>query len=199
MKAFMVALLLCSVAVYGQTSKPQQGAQNNSNASAQGSIAAGNSQPLNQRALDRITKEVRHELVMLPFYGVFDNLAYKVDPDGTIELFGQVTRPTLKTDAERAVKNIEGVPRVVNDIEVLPPSPNDDRIRRDVYRAIYGNDVLSQYQLRAVPPIHIIVKNGNVTLEGVVARQMDKQIAEMQAKSVPGVFSVTDNLRVESE
>jgi hyperosmotically inducible periplasmic protein len=199
MKAFMVAVLLCSVAVCGQTSKPQQGAQNNSNASAQGSMASGNSQALNQRALDRITKEVRHELVMLPFYGVFDNLAYKVDPDGTVELFGQATRPTLKTDAERAVKNIEGVPRVVNNIEVLPPSPNDDRIRRDVYRAIYGNDVLSQYQLRAVPPIHIIVKNGNLTLEGVVARQMDKQIAEMQAKSVPGVFSVTDNLRVESE
>jgi hyperosmotically inducible periplasmic protein len=158
-----------------------------------------NSSNLNQRALERITKEVRHELVMLPFYGVFDNLAYKVDPDGTVTLLGQTVRPTLKSDAERAVKNIEGVTRVVNNIEVLPTSPNDDRIRRDVYRAIYSNEVLSQYQLRAVPPIHIIVKNGNVTLEGVVSRAMDKQIAEMQAKSVPGAFSVTDNLRVESQ
>ena len=201
MRTIMLAVLLFSIAAYGQSSKPQQSAQNSGAPSGQGSssMAPGNSQALSPRALERITKEVRHELVMLPFYGVFDNLAYKVDPDGTVELYGQVTRPTLKTDAERAVKNIEGVTRVVNNIEVLPPSPNDDRIRRDVYRAIYGNDVLSQYQLRAVPPIHIIVKNGNVTLEGVVSRAMDKQIAEMQAKSVPGVFSVTDNLRVENE
>lgn len=201
MRTIMLAVLLFSIAAYGQSSKPQQSAESSGAPSGQGSssMAPGNSQALSPRALERITKEVRHELVMLPFYGVFDNLAYKVDPDGTVELYGQVTRPTLKTDAERAVKNIEGVTRVVNNIEVLPPSPNDDRIRRDVYRAIYGNDVLSQYQLRAVPPIHIIVKNGNVTLEGVVSRAMDKQIAEMQAKSVPGVFSVTDNLRVENE
>jgi hyperosmotically inducible protein len=136
---------------------------------------------------------------MLPFYGVFDNLAYKVSPDGTVTLLGQVSRPTLKSDAENVVKRIEGVERVDNQIKVLPASPNDDRIRRAVYRAIYSNDVLSQYALRAVPPIHIIVENGNVTLEGVVARQMDKQIAEMQTKSVPGVFSVSNNLRVEEE
>ena len=199
MRTMMLAVWLLSVAVYGQSSKPQRSnSRTATNQSSSGS-SSGNSQALSPRGLERITKEVRHELVMLPFYGIFDNLAYKVDPDGTVELFGQVARPTLKTDAERAVKNIEGVTRVVNNIEVLPPSPNDDRIRREVYRAIYGNEVLSQYQLRAVPPIHIIVKNGNVTLEGVVARQMDKQIAEMQAKSVPGVFSVTDNLRVENE
>jgi hyperosmotically inducible periplasmic protein len=154
---------------------------------------------LDQKSLDRITKEVRHELVMLPFYGVFDNLAYKVDPDGTVTLLGQVVRPTLKTDAERSVKRIEGVTKVVNNIEVLPTSINDDKIRRAVYRAIYGNSVLSQYQLRAVPPIHIIVKNGNVTLEGAVARQMDKQIAGVQANSVSGVFSVTNNLHVDEE
>jgi hyperosmotically inducible protein len=136
---------------------------------------------------------------MLPFYGVFDNLAYQVAPDGTVTLLGQVSRPTLKSDAERAVRSIEGVERVVNNIQVLPTSPNDDRIRRETYRAIYGNEVLSQYQLRAVPPIHIIVDNGHLTLEGVVARQMEKQIAEMQAKSVPGVFSVTNNLKVENE
>jgi len=152
---------------------------------------------LSQKGVDRIIKEVRHELVMLPYYGVFDNLAYKVDPDGTVTLFGQVSRPTLKSDAESVVKKIEGVEKVVNNIEVLPPSPNDDRIRRATYRAIYGNSTLSQYQLRAVPPIHIIVKNGHVTLEGVVARKMDKQIAGMQANQVQGVFSVTNNLRVE--
>jgi hyperosmotically inducible protein len=130
---------------------------------------------------------------------VFDNLSYRVSPDGTVTLLGQVARPTLKSDAERAVKNVEGVERVDNQIEVLPTSPMDDQTRRAVYRAVYGNEVLSQYALRAVPPIHIIVKNGHVTLEGVVSRQMDKQIAETQAKSVPNVFSVTDNLRVEDE
>jgi hyperosmotically inducible protein len=154
---------------------------------------------VNQKSIDRIIKEVRHELVMLPFYGVFDNLSFKVDPDGTVTLLGQVSRPVLKSDAENAIKHIEGVEKVVNNIEVLPTSINDDQIRRATYRAIYGNEVLSQYQLRAVPPIHIIVKNGHVTLEGVVARQMDKQIAGIQANSVPGVFSVTNNLVVEEE
>ena len=154
---------------------------------------------LSQKGIDRIVKEVHHELVMLPFYGVFDNLAYRVDPDGTVTLLGQVSRPTLKSDAENVVKRIEGVEKVVNNIEVLPTSINDDRIRRTTYRAIYGNSVLNQYQLRAVPPIHIIVKNGNVTLEGVVARQMDKQVAGVQANSVQGVFGVTNNLRVEEE
>ncbi len=154
---------------------------------------------LGQKSLDRVYKEVRHELVMLPFYGVFDNLAYKVDPNGTVTLMGQVVRPVLKSDAENAVKRIEGVERVVNDIEVLPPSPMDDGIRRQVYRAIYGNPVLNQYQLRAVPPIHIIVKNGHVTLEGAVSRAMDKQVAGVQANSVPGVFSVTNNLVVEED
>jgi len=156
-------------------------------------------QALDQKSLARITKEVRHELVMLPFYGVFDNLAYKVDPDGTVTLLGQTVRPVLKSDAENSVKRIEGVPRVVNKIEVLPASPADDRIRREAYRAIYGNSVLSEYQLRAVPPIHIIVNNGHITLEGAVARAMDKQIAGVQANSVPGTFSVTNNLVVDED
>ena len=154
---------------------------------------------LNQKSIDRIYKEVRHELVMLPYYGVFDNLSYKVDRDGTVTLLGQVARPTLKSDAENVVKRIEGVEKVVNNLEVLPNSPNDDRIRRATYRAIYGNDVLSEYQLRAVPPIHIIVNNGHITLEGVVARQMEKQVAGMQANGVPGAFSVTNNLIVEEQ
>jgi hyperosmotically inducible protein len=154
---------------------------------------------VNQKSYDRILKEVRHELVMLPYYGVFDNLAYKVDPDGTVTLLGQVARPTLKSDAENVVKRIEGVTKVVNNIEVLPTSFNDDRIRRATYRAIYGNEVLRQYQLRAVPPIHIIVKNGNVTLVGVVAREMDKTVAGMQANKVSGAFSVTNDLVVEEQ
>jgi hyperosmotically inducible protein len=152
---------------------------------------------LDQKSLARIYKEVRHELVMLPYYGVFDNLSYKVDADGTVTLLGQVARPVLKSDAENAVKRIEGVEKVVNNIEVLPTSFNDDRIRRAVYRSIYGNSALNQYQMRAVPPIHIIVNNGHVFLEGVVARAMDKQIAGVQANGVSGVFSVTNNLAVE--
>src|SRR5277367_6263783 len=153
----------------------------------------------NQKSIDRIIKEVHHELIMLPYYGVFDNLSYKVDPDGTVTLIGQVAKPVLKSDAGNAVKRIEGVEKVVNNIEVLPLSPSDDRIRRAAYRAIYGNSVLSQYQMRAVPPIHIIVKNGHITLEGVVAREMDKNIAGIQANGVPGAFSVTNNLVVEQQ
>src|SRR5258708_7371237 len=148
------------------------------------------------RAWNRVEREVRHELVMLPYYGVFDNLAFEVD-GGTVTLLGQVSRPTLKTDAERVVKRIEGVERVINRIEVLPLSPYDDRIRLATYRAIYGHTALNRYALQAVPPIHIIVKNGDVTLEGVVANEGDKTIADIQARSVPGVFSVTNNLRVE--
>src|SRR5579884_4089062 len=148
------------------------------------------------KSQDRIVREVHHELVMLPYYGVYDNLAYKVN-GYTVTLMGQVTRPTLKSDAEAAVKHIEGVERVDNQIEVLPVSPTDDRIRMAEYRAIYDNDQLQRYALQAIPPVHIIVKNGHVTLVGVVANQMDKQVAEIRAKSVPGVFSVTDQLEVE--
>lgn len=160
---------------------------------------SGQERPLSARGLERIQREVRHELVMLPYYGVFDNLAYKVEPNGNVTLLGEVSRPTLKSDAENVVKKIEGVEKVDNQIKVLPTSPGDDRIRIATYRAIYGQSALNQYALRAVPPIHIIVENGHVTLEGVVSRQADKQIAEMQAKGVPGVFSVEDHLRVEND
>ena len=144
----------------------------------------------------RLERQVRHELVMLPYYGVFDNLAFSVD-NGVVTLIGQVTRPTLKSTAENVVKDVEGVERVVNSLEVLPVSSEDDRIRVATYQAIYGHTALNRYGLQAVPPIHIIVRNGNVTLEGVVANEADKNIARMQAGSVPGVFSVTNNLRVE--
>jgi hyperosmotically inducible protein len=192
----LVLLLALAPAIW---QNPQGSAATTTAPNSQSTSANTQNAPLSQKGIERIVKEVRHELVMLPLYGVFDNLAYKVSPDGTVTLLGQVSRPTLKSDAENVVKRIEGVERVDNQIKVLPTSPNDDRIRRAVYNAIYRNDVLSQYALRAVPPIHIIVDNGNVTLEGVVARQMDKQIAEIQTKSVPGVFGVTDNLKVEDE
>ncbi len=146
-------------------------------------------------ATDRITREVRHELLMLPHLGVFDNLAYKVD-GYNITLMGQVSRPTLKSDAENVVKKIEGVERVDNQIEVLPPSPTDDRLRLQLYRAIYGYPALQKYSLGVQQPIRIIVKNGKVTLEGVVDSEADKNIANIQANSVPGVFSVTNNLQV---
>lgn len=148
------------------------------------------------RGQDRVNREVRHELVMLPYYGVFDNLSYRVD-GGTVSLFGQVTRPTLKSDAENVVKGIEGVTRVDNRIEVLPLSPMDDGIRMATYRAIFGKPGLDRYAMQAVPPIHIIVDNGKLTLEGVVATEGDKNQAGIYANGVSGVFSVTNNLRVE--
>ncbi len=162
------------------------------------SLAAAPTQGLSQRGEQRIVREVRHELNMLPYYTVFDNLAYQVQGT-TVVLVGQVTRPTLKSDAENAVKGIEGVEKVDNRIEVLPPSPMDDRIRLAEFRAIYGSPQLNRYAVEAVPSIHIIVKGGHVTLEGVAANEGDKNIANIQAKSVPGVFSVTDNLIVEGQ
>lgn len=162
------------------------------------SLAGLYAQQPEDKARQRTIREVRHELVMLPYYGVFDNLSFKVE-GSTVTLLGQVTRPTLKSDAERVVKDIEGVERVVNNIEVLPTSPNDDRIRLAVYRAIYSQPTLQMYSLRAVPPIHIIVRNGNVILEGVVAREADRNIANIQANGVSGVFSVTNNLQVEDQ
>jgi len=150
-----------------------------------------------QREPKGIVKEVRHQLVMLPWYSVFDNLAYKVEGD-KVTLYGQVTRPTLKSDAESVVKSVEGVTTVVNNIEVLPPSPMDDQLRRAVYRAIYGETGLSRYSVQAVPSIHIIVKNGNVTLEGAVDSESDKNLAGIRANQVPNVFSVKNNLIISS-
>jgi hyperosmotically inducible protein len=151
--------------------------------------------PPSERAVQRIQKEVRHELLMLPYLGVFDYLAYKVD-GYNVTLLGQVTRPTLKSDAENVVKKIEGVEKVDNQIEVLPPSPMDDQIRRRLYRAIYGFPSLQKYALGVQQPIRIIVKSGNVTLEGVVDNEADKNTAGIRAKGISGVFGVTNNLQV---
>jgi hyperosmotically inducible protein len=143
-----------------------------------------------------LTKEVRHELVMLPFYSVFDNLEYKVE-GSKVTLIGQVVQPTLKDDAGAAVKHIEGVTEVDNQLKVLPLSPNDNEIRRAEYRAIYGYPSLQMYSVRSVAPIHIIVDNGHVTLEGSVANQADKDAANVVANTVPNVFSVTNNLQID--
>jgi hyperosmotically inducible protein len=144
---------------------------------------------------ERLTKEVRHQLLLLPYYSVFDNLAFKVEGD-KVTLSGQVVRPTLKSDAESAVKSIEGVATVVNNIEVLPVSAMDDQLRRAVYRAIYHDSVLFRYSESAVPSIHIIVKNGNVTLVGVVDNESDKNLANLRANGVPNAFSVKNDLAV---
>ena len=143
----------------------------------------------------RIQKEVRHELLMLPYFGVFDYIAFQVKGD-TVTLQGEVTRPTLKSDAENVVKHIEGVQQVINNIEVLPPSPMDDQLRLALYRAIYGYPALEKYALGVQKPIRIIVKNGRVALEGVVDSETDRNLVTVRANSVPGVFSVTNNLRV---
>jgi hyperosmotically inducible protein len=158
----------------------------------------GGNKQRNEKSQEKLVKEVRHQLVMLPWYSVFDNLAYKVEGD-KVTLYGQVTRPTLKSDAEAAVKSIEGVSTVVNNIEVLPVSAMDDQLRRAVYRAIYSDAALSRYSIQAVPSIHIIVKNGNVTLEGVADNEMDKNLANLRASQVPNVFSVKNNLVVASD
>jgi hyperosmotically inducible protein len=150
--------------------------------------------PANQ---SRVAQEVRHQLVMLPYYSIFDDLAFRVD-GGTVTLLGAVTRPTLKSDAENVTKRVEGVTQVNNQIEVLPLSPMDWQIRRAEARAIYGDaNIGDRYGFQALPPIHIIVKNGHVTLEGVVANQFDKNLINVRANGVPNVFSVQNNLIVE--
>jgi hyperosmotically inducible protein len=160
-----------------------------SNSAIQGSPGA-------QRNQDRITREVRHELVMLPQLSIFDNLQYKVD-GSKVTLMGQVRDAVLKDSAGKAVKNVEGVESVDNQIEILPPSPNDDRIRLQVARAIFNDDRLTRYSMGSLPPIHIIVKGGHVALEGVVDNQADKDAAGIRANGVPGVFSVDNHLVVQ--
>jgi len=155
--------------------------------------------PDRSRTTMRLANEVRHQLVTLPYYGVFDWLEGQILPNDTVVLRGQVTTPTTKSDAERRVKKIESVAKVQNQIEVLPVSQFDDQIRRQVYRAIYKFDSpLFQYAIRAVPPIHIIVKGGHVTLKGVVLNNMDRQLAETYARQVPDVFDVVNQLQVEN-
>ncbi|HJY27274.1 MAG TPA: BON domain-containing protein [Pyrinomonadaceae bacterium] len=147
----------------------------------------------------RLVRQIRHELVTLPYYGVFDWLQFEPQGD-TVVLRGQVVRPTTKSDAESRVKDIDGVSRVVNEIEVLPLSPSDDRLRLALYRTIYGqNSPLFRYATQAIPSIHIIVSRGHATLKGVVANKGDANIAYIRARGVPGLFSVKSELTIEGE
>jgi hyperosmotically inducible protein len=160
-------------------------------------VAAPVMQGAQNKPLTRLEDQVRHELVMLPWAGIFDNMEFKVD-GSQVTLSGQVTRPTLKSDAERVVKRIEGVEKLTNNIEVLPLSPNDNRIRLMAYRMIYGYGPLQRYGLNPQAPIRIIVKNGDITLTGIVANEMDRNLANIRANQVPGAFSVKNELRIES-
>ena len=170
--------------------------QERASASRRDAAARGSLAPREQSALAR---EVRHELVTLPFYDVFDWLEGEVRADGTVYLRGQVVRPTTRADAEARVRDLRGVARVINEIEVLPVSAEDDRLRVALYRAIYGFDSpLFRYATRAVPPIHIIVRNGRAVLKGVVESDGERSLAYAAARAVPGLFEVTNELRAES-
>ena len=147
------------------------------------------------KSQERIVKEVRHELLMLPYFGVFDYIAFKVE-GYTVTLIGSVVKPVTKSDAENSIKRIEGVEKVDNQIEVLPPSSMDDRLRERLFRAIYQYPALQKYELGVQKPIRIIVKSGRLTLEGVVDSDGDKNMAGIRANTVSGVFSVTNNLQV---
>lgn len=162
---------------------------------AAGAPLKGNDQFLSQ---EQVSRKVRHELVTLPYYGIWDNLAYKVE-GGTVTLYGQVLRPSTRTDAERRVAKIKGIERVVNNIEVLPLSSFDDSTRVRTLRALSRTGGLYRYFMGANPSLHIIVNKGHVALEGVVSNRGDKQMAYIVARGVPGAFSVTNNLRVEGE
>jgi hyperosmotically inducible periplasmic protein len=189
---FVLVGVFSSVLCAGQDSKSSEQPVQTPNNAAQPDTSG---QIMSPESLAKLTNKVRHELVMLPYYGVYDNLYFRID-GRTVTLMGQTPNPSTKSSAENVVKRIEGVDKVVNQIEVLPPSPADDRIRRATYRAIYSYGPLFKYSHSPVPPIHIIVRNGRVTLEGIVDNESDKQIAGMQANQVPGTFQITNNLRV---
>jgi osmotically-inducible protein OsmY len=189
-----LTLLCCAVLAVGQQAQPIP--PNNKTVQTQSNSAGQEAdETLSPQSQDRLVREVRHQLIMVPYYSVFDNLAFRVE-GRTVILEGQVARQIVKSDAEYAVKRIEGVEKVVNNIEVLPPSSLDDRLRRAIYRSIYSYGPLFTYGGMAVPPIHIIVENGHVTLEGMVDSEADKNAAGIRAKLVPGTLQVTNNLRV---
>jgi hyperosmotically inducible protein len=147
------------------------------------------------RADDRIPREVRHELLSLPYFGVFDFIAFKVE-GRKVTLLGEVTKPTLKRDAENAVKHIEDVEQVDDQIDVLPPSSMDEQLRLALYRAIYGYGPLEKYALGVNKPIRIIVRNGRVELKGVIDSEADKNMVGIRAQTVPGTFDVKNDLEV---
>ncbi len=150
------------------------------------------------RRMEALKEEIRHQLVMLPYYSVFDWLQAEAQPDGNVILMGQVVRPTLKDDAEARVKKLEGATQVINNIEVLPLSPLDDQLRIALYRRIFNFDSpLFRYGTWSTPPIHIIVANGHVVLKGVVANKSDSELAYFAARQVPNIFDVKNELQIE--
>jgi hyperosmotically inducible protein len=185
-QGFLMTIVFAA-ALFAQSNQPPQGGMRPSDR---------RSSSADQKLQNRLYKEVGHELRMMPLFDTFDNLAYKIDGT-TVTLLGQVVHATLKDEAEQRVKKIEGVEKVVNNIEILPPSGGDDRLRRQLARAIFQDPRLSHYAVGPVPPIHIIVKGGHVALEGVVHDKGEKNAAGLRANGVPGVFSVQNNLQVE--
>lgn len=146
----------------------------------------------------RLAREIRHELLTLPWYGVFDWLEGNVTPDGKVTIRGYVLKPTTKSEAEARIKSIEGVEQFNNEIRVLPPSPSDDRLRRAVYASLFNdNSPLFRYALGANPSIHIIIENGKVILKGSVASEADQSIANLKARGVSGVLDVVNDLTVD--
>ncbi len=198
MKLLTTILILGGLAV-AQSQPPsttsstqsQQSSAQSQSGNTQLAVRPGNSDVGEQR----IIKEVRHELIMLPYYSIFDDLEFQVNGN-TVTLLGNVVRPTLKSDAENVVKKVEGVDQVINKINVLPTSPMDDEIRLREARAIYSQSNLTKYSMSAVPSIHIIVSNGHVTLKGVVDNATDKNLAYIAANGVPGTFSVDNQIQV---
>ncbi len=190
----LFVLLFCA-AVCGAAPAPQNAAAPQAQPSTAPDQSMSANESLSPESQDKLVREVRHELIMLPYYNVFDNLTFGIN-GRTVTLNGQVVQPVTKSGAENAVKHIEGVEKVINNIEILPPSNMDDRIRRQVYNSIYSYGPLFKYGNMAVPPIHIIVRNGRIALEGVVDSESDKNYAGVRANMVPGTFQVTNNLRV---
>jgi hyperosmotically inducible protein len=193
-----IAILSLTVATFAQNQKPaNQKDQGNLNDMTGSVPVIPGVQVIEgpNRGDVRIAREVRHELLMLPYYSLFDDLRYKVD-NGVVTLLGNVINPTLKSDAQNVVKKIEGVEKVDNKIDILPPSTMDDRLRLATARSIFSYDGLSRYGWEAAPSIHIIVKNGHITLLGVVDSEADKNAAGLRANGVPGAFSVDNQLQV---
>ena len=187
----VVGLVSFAVVAGAQSAQPPMSNQSMSNQPAQAP-----SETLSPAAQAKIMQALNHALIMLPYYGVFDNLVYQLD-GRTVILTGQVTNPSLKPDAARAVKKVEGVEKVINNIEILPPSPMDQQIRERVKQAIYGGyGPLFKYSRNPNPPIRIIVKNARVTLEGVVDSEGDKNLCTLRVNQISSVMSVTNNLRV---
>jgi hyperosmotically inducible protein len=198
---FLLLALSLALPAFASSAAPQDAktsvatAPQGQNADAIPALPAHKSKAVPADEEDRISREVRHELVMQPYYTLWDWLAYRVNGT-TVELLGDALNPSLSNDAANSVKHIEGVEKVINHINQLPPSPMDDRIRQEVARAIFSFGSLSRYSWSAVPSIHIIVQGGHVRLEGIVDSKEDKDAAYIRANGVPGTFQVVNNLRV---